>query len=103
MIEDINDIMSFQIEQKGLKLIIEISDSIPNDICLDMKRYKQVLFNLIGNAIKFTYQGFIKVKLYLKESHLMTDVSDTGIGMKQEDLTKLFKFFGKLSESKRIN
>ena len=57
--------MSFQIEQKGLKLTVEISDRIPNEICLDMKRYKQILFNLIGNAIKFTYTGYIKVSLYL--------------------------------------
>ena len=41
-------------------------------ILLDEKRYKQVLFNLIGNSIKFTYQGFIKVKLHMQDRHLVT-------------------------------
>ena len=48
------------------------------------------MFNLIGNAVKFTFQGFIKVKLDFVDNYLVTEVEDSGIGIKQEELGKLF-------------
>jgi len=69
----------------------------------DRKRYNQVLFNLIGNAIKFTPKGLIRVHLSRNESHLITKVTDTGIGISQDDISKLFNFFGKLQKSSKIN
>ena len=61
VIKEVEDIMEFQIEQKKLKLIIEVDFLVPEIIKSDMKRYKQILFNLIGNAIKFTYKGTISL------------------------------------------
>lgn len=71
----------------------------------DLKRFKQVLFNLIGNAIKFTFRGKIIVSIAFneKESTVISEVEDTGIGIKQSDLLKLFHFFGTLSKTKDIN
>jgi signal transduction histidine kinase len=60
----------------------------------DQKRYKQVLFNLIGNAVKFTFHGGIKVIVWFELGDLYTQIDDTGIGIVEEDLNKLFKFFG---------
>ena len=66
----------------------------------DLKRYKQVLFNLIGNAIKFTFKGSITMTIdfitgnNLDNNYLLTEVKDTGIGIKAEEIDKLFKFFG---------
>ena len=57
----------------------------------------------MGNAIKFTYHGHIGVKLFLEENVLNCDVSDTGIGIKQNDLDKLFRFFGCLTKTRDIN
>jgi signal transduction histidine kinase len=51
----------------------------------DEKRYKQVLFNLLGNAVKFTLQGSITVKTYYNNKTLTTKVTDTGIGIKPDD------------------
>lgn len=64
----------------------------------DVKRFKQVLFNLLGNALKFTMEGFITLRItYLERtSILITEVKDSGIGIEKEDLTKLFQFFGTL-------
>ena len=79
-----------------MNLIIEIDDSVPLIIYSDCKRYKQVLFNLLGNACKFTFRGNIKLRLTFLDNQLKTYVIDTGIGIQAEDLKKLFKFFGKL-------
>ena len=78
---------------------------MPDKIYSDAKRFKQVLFNLIGNAVKFTFQGSITVRVdYERErSCLCISVEDTGIGMKEEDLHKLFRFFGYLKTSQDIN
>jgi signal transduction histidine kinase len=51
----------------------------------DQKRFKQILFNLIGNAVKFTFQGNVKVAVSYKNQILKTSVSDTGIGIKLEE------------------
>ena len=75
---------------------VHVSDELPEVIYCDQKRYKQVLFNLIGNAIKFTYLGEIVVDLeFNKVTKMMTTfVKDTGLGIKELDLKKLFRFFG---------
>ncbi|TNV85002.1 hypothetical protein FGO68_gene2455 [Halteria grandinella] len=104
-IQEIREIMSFQIEQKRLSLTINISQSVPSRVWLDKKRFKQILFNLIGNAIKFTFEGGVKLQVNfdLENNILQTSVKDSGIGIQDDDLLKLFKFFGKLSKSKDIN
>lgn len=102
-IREVSQIMEFQVKQKNLSLEIEIADSVPQKIMTDQKRYKQVLFNLIGNAVKFTFHGGIKVIVWFELGDLYTQIDDTGIGIVEEDLNKLFKFFGQISKSKNIN
>ena len=62
-----------------------------------------MLYNLIGNAIKFTFKGYIEVRIYLKDGYLFSEVRDTGIGIKESEMGKLFKFFGKLATTNSIN
>ena len=68
-----------------------------------MKRFKQVLFNLIGNALKFTFKGRVVVTAEFHNEELQVDVTDSGLGIKEEDLGKLFKFFGCLQRTKDVN
>jgi signal transduction histidine kinase len=56
-VKEVCEIMDFQLKQKGLGLEVSIRDRVPRVICSDIKRIKQILFNLIGNAMKFTFQG----------------------------------------------
>ena len=95
---------------------IEIkSNFIGNEISIiktDKKRLTQVLLNIINNALKFTSrEGNIQIKIenikdvYGKITHIKISVSDTGIGIKDEDKPKLFKLFGMLKENnkKKVN
>ena len=82
---------------------MNIDQNIPDLIETDGKRYRQVLFNLLGNAIKFTFKGNIDVNTYFINNYLATEIKDTGIGIKEEDQSKLFKFFGKIDHSSNIN
>ena len=75
--------------------MVDISDSVPEKLFTDGKRYKQIIYNLIGNAVKFTFHGEIKMHIeYIEKPDggwdLLTSVEDSGIGIDEEDLQKLF-------------
>jgi two-component system, sensor histidine kinase len=89
-LDEVIQIMSFQVTQKNLYLQTEIDRSVPQFIKSDVKRFKQVLFNLIGNAIKFTFKGGVTVRLSYKKKQLTTSVQDTGLGIEPEAIQKLF-------------
>ena len=82
--------MDFQVSQKKLVIKTDIDTRIPNRVFTDQKRFKQVLFNLIGNAIKFTFQGSITVRAVFKTPYLIVSVEDTGVGIPEEEMGKLF-------------
>eukprot|EP00347_Sterkiella_histriomuscorum_P011413 403372549 len=82
---EVINIMRLQIEQKGLQINLSIGKQVPSEILTDKKRYKQILFNLVGNASKFTFQGGISVNIDFKDGILTT------------------KFFGKVQSNKEIN
>ena len=89
-VKEVAQIMEFQVIQKGINITIDINNDVPNYLKSDQKRFKQVLFNLIGNAVKFTFKGFIKIQVKYEHEKLITSVQDTGIGIKQEEINKLF-------------
>ncbi len=102
-VKEVFQIMEFQAKQKNLFLKIHIEKNVPKKIETDQKRYKQILYNLIGNATKFTFKGGINVHLWFDQEDLYTEIEDTGIGIVEEDLNTLFKFFGQISNTKDIN
>ena len=79
-------------EKKGLALSIEIGEGV-NVVSGDVRRVEQVLLNLLSNAVKFTEQGRIKVTCNILDRQYLTRVVDTGIGIKAEELEKLFNPF----------
>ena len=110
LIDEVNDMFSFQCERKDLKLEFSCGiDLRDGQIYSDRGRIKQVFLNLLSNAIKFTFHGKIVVRARILKSLNSDDrfvefsVEDTGIGIKEEDQIKLFKLFGMVSKSKNIN
>jgi signal transduction histidine kinase/HAMP domain-containing protein len=78
--------------KKGLGLVAEVSPAV-GQITSDRRRVEQILINLVNNAIKFTDQGEVRVECEIGGDWLVTRVVDTGIGVKPEDVGKLFEAF----------
>jgi len=84
--------VSPQAEKKGLRLSLEMGEDV-GDITSDQRRLEQVLLNLLSNAVKFTEQGEVKVSCFREPGRYVTCVRDSGIGIKDEDMERLFKPF----------
>lgn len=89
-----------KIKDKKLELLIKIDPALPATIFLDKLRLRQILFNLISNAIKFTIRGFIKLELQKigngddpETCDLLFLIQDTGIGISKEQLETIFEAF----------
>jgi len=98
-------LLDFNFKRKGVRLHKAVDPNVPLLIFFDQHRYKQILLNLLGNALKFTFKGRVKISLKYNqhENLLLTSVQDSGIGIKPEDIPKLFKFFGKVGDNCELN
>ncbi|PIQ27040.1 hypothetical protein COW36_03180 [bacterium (Candidatus Blackallbacteria) CG17_big_fil_post_rev_8_21_14_2_50_48_46] len=102
--QELNTLMSLSFEQKGLSFQIELSPHCPEWLELDDLRLRQVLLNLLGNALKFTEQGQVTLQIsYVpqtdKAGELSLSVSDTGIGIAPEQQKQIFEAFEQLSQA----
>ena len=97
LVRDVYHIISGKVEEKNLKLEIEIDPTMPKGLYGDEIRLKQVLINLVNNAVKFTDRGSIRLNIgYEKKENVFlfkASVKDTGIGIKPEDLERIFNSF----------
>lgn len=95
MVRDVVNLISIRLIDKNIDFVVALDTNIPARLIGDSIRIKQILINIIGNAVKFTNEGFIKVRLswdYTK-NELRIIVSDSGIGIKKEEIGKLFGMF----------
>ncbi|KAA5541356.1 PAS domain-containing protein [Roseiconus nitratireducens] len=96
LIEDVRTIMEVRAGENDLELHVHYDGRIPEVIQTDPKRLKQILINLLGNAIKFTRKGSVTLRIEHRQeelSELTFDVIDTGIGITEEQQKKLFQTF----------
>ncbi|TWU46839.1 chemotaxis protein CheB [Rubripirellula reticaptiva] len=95
LVEDVRSIMEVRATEENLRLDVEYHGKIPSVIQSDAKRLKQVLINLVGNAIKFTKEGGVKVVVQCEpqQCQIRFSIVDTGIGMSEEQQKNLFQPF----------
>jgi len=89
-INDICELFKMRAKQKGIAFIYEAQSPLPTGVYADEKRLRQVLINLLGNAVKFTEQGEVCLKIQYHNNQLHCRVEDTGHGIASADIEKIF-------------
>lgn len=105
LFREVIDIMQAPIKEKNLRFEIDIDKNLPSVLCGDERRIKQVLLNILSNAVKYTDSGLIRLTCTFDELEegqvqLKISVTDTGIGIKKEDLKVLFDVFTRVNLKK---
>jgi len=98
LINDIQQIFSVKATEKGIQLLATVDESVPQAIAFDEVRLRQILFNMVGNAIKFTEQGHVSIQVSSilsdeQKIQLVLQIQDTGIGIAPENQTRIFDIF----------
>lgn len=93
LIEDVAEILAPRAAEKGLSLAHAIDAAIPDRVEADPARLRQVLFNLAGNAVKFTKAGGVLIGAEMADGRVRLTVRDTGPGIAKTDQAKLFEYF----------
>ena len=86
------------VEKNGNRLELDIQ-KVPDHICSDPIRLRQILVNLLSNSAKFTNQGFVRLKAWTEGDHLWVEVKDSGIGMTEDQQTRVFNEFVQADDS----
>lgn len=100
LVQEAVDTARSLVEARGLKMYTNIAPNLPQ-LWLDPTRIRQVLFNLLNNAARFTEEGNITVNAYQAEEGVVFSVADTGVGIASEDIPRLFEEFHQLDGSTR--
>ena len=104
LMNDLKDILLINIKERNIDYDIWIDESVSEKLIGDPRRIKQILLNLVGNALKFTLKGFIKIEIF-QISEIDNDITlyfkviDSGIGISSEEKIKLFKTFSQVDIS----
>jgi len=100
LVREIQQTFSLRVKEKGIDFIINLDETFSHGILLDEIRLRQVLINLVGNAIKFTEKGYVRLDIQITKNYdhnnlidITFSVHDTGIGIKKEHINKIFQAF----------
>lgn len=107
LLYSLQDILQIQAAKKGLKLCFEIPPNLPQFVQTDEGKLRQVLINLLGNAIKFTKTGCVTLRVKLKTQKeadqflILFEIEDTGSGIAPEEINHLFKAFAQTESGRK--
>jgi two-component system, sensor histidine kinase RpfC len=106
LVREVCGVLEGQALAEGVELICDLTPEVPQTVVGDQLRVRQILFNLLGNAVKFTEQGQIEVRVSVRPPeggvalpHLLLEVQDTGIGIPQEKIEQIFESFSQADVS----
>lgn len=104
LLSDITAIAVIRIGEEPIRFWVEIDQSVPAHMIGDKMRIQQIIINLIGNAVKFTERGYIKMSVSAPQNgdrlYLQVKITDTGIGIKKQEMSQLFISFNQLDGNK---
>ncbi|EEX0165514.1 aerobic respiration two-component sensor histidine kinase ArcB [Salmonella enterica] len=97
---DLENLSGLQAQQKGLRFVLEPTLPLPHKVITDGTRLRQILWNLISNAVKFTQQGQVTVRARYDEGDMLHfEVEDSGIGIPQDEQDKIFAMYYQVKDS----
>ncbi|MCR5094573.1 MAG: EAL domain-containing protein [Lachnospiraceae bacterium] len=105
VISDVVNLMRGKVEEKALELKLDVDENLPESLYGDEMRIRQIMVNILNNAVKYTEKGSITLGVHgdvLDEDTIMLriDITDTGVGIREEDMPKLFGTFQRLDMNK---
>ncbi len=108
LIKDVVDLIDTKAKSKGLTLTVDAPESLPSVLFGDANRIRQIMVNLLNNAVKYTHEGFVKLQVDVRRidkdrAQLQVVIKDSGIGIKTEDMSQLFESFSRVDEKKNKN
>jgi len=96
---DVHKTFRLAASEKGIGLHLKLADDLPSTVLGDETRLRQILNNLVGNATKFTEQGSVTFRISREAKQFMFEIVDTGIGMNEEAISRLFSPFSQADDS----
>lgn len=107
LIHDLSNIINIKLMETQVKFALSVDPTLPHNLYGDMTRVKQILLNILGNAVKFTNAGTIRFSITWDKSQIEPElqfiVKDSGIGIKREDLTSIFEAFKQVDTRRNRN
>ncbi len=108
VIHDLVNMIGLKAEEKGLDFVLEVDETIPSGLFGDDVRIRQIILNMLSNAVKYTNEGTVTLRISGQKREkgtfmLHVEVQDTGIGIREEDKDKIFNSFQRLEETKNRN
>ena len=99
LIESVVEMLAPRAHEKGIEIAATMMADLPELLEFDPARLRQVLFNVVGNAVKFTQEGGVLVRAYVEHGEVAMTVTDTGPGMSEKERTRIFSEFEQVGEA----
>ena len=103
LLEEACDFLSIRAAERGLDLVLDVDPNVPTRLIGDPTRIRQIVTNLVGNAIKFTPRGWVRVAMMVVDDRLHIEVEDTGVGIAPDLKRKIFEEFEQGEEGRENN
>ncbi|MCL2500660.1 MAG: ATP-binding protein [Defluviitaleaceae bacterium] len=103
LVDNLHSMFTYITQKKGLDFLLVKEGVLPDYLYGDDVRLRQILTNLCSNAAKFTTEGYLRMKITTTEDSIIFEIKDTGLGIREEDLQKLFKPFSQADTFKNRN
>lgn len=99
LLQDLKSILKLKAENKNIGITVKVTGKIPSIFFSDNTRLRQIILNICGNAIKFTKEGSVSIECFFQDNKIYFRISDTGLGIDNSQLGKLFKPFSQVDSS----
>lgn len=107
LLSSVTQMIGIKLRQKELEFKLDIDETLPAALMGDELRLRQIMLNLLNNAVKYTHKGSVSFRVWGEEADgsfwLNAEIKDTGVGIKKEDMSKLFYMFERLDMKKNRN